>query len=90
MKAEIQEMEARARAAIAWLKNQLEAALARQAELEARVSKQLADLTAIREMADHATGIDRANGDPREPGALGAVKVLVERFRDMENKDADR
>lgn len=47
---------------------------------------QYADLQSIREIADRATGIDRSKDDPRPPGAVGAVKVLVERFNALKEK----
>jgi hypothetical protein len=43
--------------------------------------QQFAQLQAIRTLADEATGTDRAKGDQRESGALGAVKLLIERLR---------
>lgn len=54
--------------------------------VEARRS-QFSMLKAIREAADTATGIDRGQNDPRPSGAIGAVKLLVEKFNEVK---ADR
>lgn len=43
--------------------------------------RQLHYLTEIRRIADEATGISRIDGDDREPGALGAVKLLAEQYQ---------
>lgn len=51
------------------------------AESEQARREQFHKLRVIREMADLATGIDRSNNDPRPSGALGAVQVLVDRYR---------
>lgn len=48
--------------------------------------EQFATLVNIRTLADRATGTDRSQGDPRESGALGAVKLLVERFEDLRKR----
>jgi hypothetical protein len=67
--------------AVAHLLEQLAARLetveARLGRREQEQRQQFAVLTAIREMADAATGVLRAHGDRRPPGAHGAVTVLV-------------
>ena len=67
--------------AVAHLLEQLAARLetveARLERREAEQRQQFAVLTAIRQMADAATGVLRAHGDRRPPGAHGAVTVLV-------------
>ncbi len=56
------------------------AALRQQvAEAQLRVSRQLVMLTEIRQLADRATDTDRAAGDPRDHGAIGAVRLLAQR-----------
>jgi hypothetical protein len=42
-----------------------------------RARQQFQMLAHIRKMADAVTGIDRARGDWRESGAVGAVKALI-------------
>jgi hypothetical protein len=63
----------------AWEQARMDAVQAHEEveRLTAEKRRQLALLTAIREMADAETGIDRLRGDARDPGALGAVQVLV-------------
>lgn len=65
----------------------LEAAVATLRELlqrrEDEKRTQFADLMEIRHLCDQATGIDRSRGDTREPGALGAVRALIGRYREL-------
>jgi len=49
-------------------------------EAKSRASRQYEKLAEIRIMADKATGIDRSKNDERPSGAVGAVRVLVERY----------
>ena len=57
--------------------------------IEAEQRRQFQHLQAIRIMADAATGIDRSQQDAREPGALGAVKALVDAFAERQSFRSD-
>jgi len=45
--------------------------------------QQLITLIEIRYLCDRATGIDRSKNHAREPGALGAVKALIGRYKEL-------
>ena len=47
---------------------------------------QYSQLRIVRETADLATGIKRVEGDERQPGALGAVRVLARRYTEMKKR----